>query len=288
LNELIELYERLITSYLGMKRSTVDGAELRLIPEYGGSADQDVVEWLEKAELVCSLRAIAKPETVIPLRLTGGAFAVYQQLPPEEKRDFCKIKQALYTAFASDAFMAYEQFIARKLQTGETVDVFMAELRKLAAPLGGLSDIVLSCAFVAVLPDTVRQLLRASSRMDTLTIEQLLARARAVMSEESDVAAAVGGPKVGVSQSFGSTEAAVGPVCFECNLPNHLAKDCLLRRRPGTTFRGGRGRNTGPGSRGGVRCYRCNGHGHITSSPLCPGKGVGERSSAPASSPSYQ
>jgi len=171
----------------------------------------------------------------------------------------------LYSAFASDAFMAYEQFIARKLQTGETVDVFMAELRKLAAPLGGLSDIVLSCAFVAGLPDTVHQLLRASSRMDTLTIEQLLARARVVMSEESDVAAAVGGLRVGVSQSFGSTEVAVGPACFECNLPNHLAKDCLLRRRPGTTFRGGRGRNTGPGSRGGVRCYRCNGHGHIAS-----------------------
>jgi len=88
LNELIELYERLITSYLGMKRSTVDGAELRLIPEYGGSADQDVVEWLEKTELVCSLRTIAKPETVISLRLTSGAFAVYQQLPPEEKGDF--------------------------------------------------------------------------------------------------------------------------------------------------------------------------------------------------------
>lgn len=39
-------------------RSTVDGAELRLIPEFGGSAAQDVVEWLEKAELVCSLHGI--------------------------------------------------------------------------------------------------------------------------------------------------------------------------------------------------------------------------------------
>jgi len=109
---------------------------------------------------------------------------VYQQIPPDEKTDFGKIKQALYTAFAADSFLAYEQFISRKLQPGETVDVFLAELRKLAAPLGDLPDKVFCCAFVAGLPNTVRQLLRASSRMDTLTIEQLLARARAVMSEE--------------------------------------------------------------------------------------------------------
>ena len=102
------------TSYLGMEeRTSVGGAELRLIPEFGGGAD--VVEWLEKAALVCELRGISRPETVIPLRLTGGAFAVYQQLPPDDKRTFEKIKHALLTAFAADSFSAYEQFIARRL-----------------------------------------------------------------------------------------------------------------------------------------------------------------------------
>ena len=33
--------------------------ELRLIPEFSGDAIQNVVEWLEKAELVCNLRGIA-------------------------------------------------------------------------------------------------------------------------------------------------------------------------------------------------------------------------------------
>jgi len=201
-------------------RTSVAGAELRLIPEFGGSGSQDVVEWLDKAALVCELRGISKPETVIPLRLTGGAFAVYQQLTSADKKDFEKIKCALCTAFAADSFLAYEQFISRKLQPGETVDVFMAELRKLATPLGGLSDKVLSCAFVAGLPDAVRQLLRASCRMDTLSLEQLLARARAVMTEESDVIAAA---RADVPRSKKSTAAVSGPVCFECNLPNHFA-----------------------------------------------------------------
>ena len=171
------------------ERTSVAGAELRLIPEFGGGESQDVDEWLDKVKLVCELRGISHPATVIPLRLAGGAFAVYQQLPLAEKKDFSNIKQALRTAFAADSFLAYEWFIVRKLQPGETVDVFLAELRKLAASLGVLPDKVLSCAFVAGLPDAVRQLLRASCRMDTLMIKQLLAQARAIMSEETDVVA---------------------------------------------------------------------------------------------------
>jgi len=70
---------------------------------------------------------------------------VYQQLPPDDKKDFGKIKQALYTAFAADSFVAYEQFIARKLQPGETVDVFLAELRKLATLLRSATRSNLRC-----------------------------------------------------------------------------------------------------------------------------------------------
>jgi len=86
----------------------VAGAELQLIPTIGGSGSQDVVEWLDKAKLVCELRRISKLETVTPLRRTGGAFAVYQQLTSADKKDFEKIKHELYTAFATDSFLAYE------------------------------------------------------------------------------------------------------------------------------------------------------------------------------------
>ena len=71
-------------------------------------------------------------ETVLPLRLTGGAFTVYQQMTEDDKRDSSKIKLALRTAFAVDSFTAYELFVSRRLHPGETVDVFLAELRRLA------------------------------------------------------------------------------------------------------------------------------------------------------------
>ena len=158
--------------------------ELRLIPDFSGDATQNVVELLEKAELVCDLRGIAHLETVIPHRLTGGAFAVYQQVPDADKLNVGKITKALRTAFAVDSFTAYEQFVRRRLQPGKMVDVFLAELRRLAVPFGGLSDKMLACAFVAGLPDTVKQLLRAGSRMDVLRLSHILTRARAVLTDE--------------------------------------------------------------------------------------------------------
>ena len=217
------------------------------------------------AELVCNLRGIAQLESVIPLRLTGGAFAVYQQLPDADKRDSGKITKALRTAFAVDSFTAYEQFVGRRLQPGERVDVFLAELRRLAVPFGGLSDKILACAFVAGLHDTVKQLLRAGSRMDELPLAHILTRARAVLADEVGVAAAVSAMTVGVSASVKRAD-ATSELCFQCNQPNDLARDCLLRRKNRGDSYGGRGRGAGRGS---ARCYLCDGLGHFASS--CPG-----------------
>ena len=66
------------------KHSSMEKTDLRLIEEFDGT--RDVVEWLEKVDLVCKIRSIADLTLVIPLRLTGGAFSVYQQLSDEQKK----------------------------------------------------------------------------------------------------------------------------------------------------------------------------------------------------------
>ena len=75
----------------------------KLIPLFDGTdAGQSVVEWVEKAELVCRLSGVKNIECVVPMRLSGGAYAVYQQLSEEKRADFACIKDFLYTAFACD------------------------------------------------------------------------------------------------------------------------------------------------------------------------------------------
>lgn len=72
--------------------------------------------------------------------------------------DADKIETTLYAEFAS-----YEQFIAHRMQPDESVDVYLAEIRKLAVLFGAVSDHILSGAFMAGLTAQVKQLLRASS-----------------------------------------------------------------------------------------------------------------------------
>ncbi|KAF0307097.1 hypothetical protein FJT64_021512 [Amphibalanus amphitrite] len=162
--------------------------DARLIPEFDGT--EDVVScWLARAEMLCQLRGVAA-ETVIPLRLAGGAFHVWSQLPAASRCSLTAVRDALQAAFALDEYAAYEAFAARRLMAGESADVFLADLRRLAALFGGVPERALACAFVAGLPDSVRQMIRAGCRADGLDLSSVLARARAVLTDERLSAAA--------------------------------------------------------------------------------------------------
>lgn len=241
--------------------------DVKIIPEFDGST-QTVTEWFEKAELVCNLRNVKDLANVLPLRLTGGAFAVYQQLSDSKKKEIKAIKDALYAAFATDKFAAYELFMARRLKSDEVVDVYLTDLRRLSSLFGGVSDTALSCAFVAGLPETVRQLLRAGTRLEKTDIHDILDRARVLLKEDGSAVAAAqlewSGPPRGRDHP---------PTCYNCGMPNHLSRDCLAQR---TRRRGDRS--------GRITCYRCGEVGHIAA--RCQENSEREGASAPAPSQS--
>ena len=141
------------------KKKKMDRFDICLIPKFDGSATRpSIVEWVEKAERICKLCKIKEPATVIPLRLTGGAYTVYQQLGDEP--DWDEIKHSLYMVFGTDPFVAWQHFINQRLHPRETVDVYLANLWKLSVPYGGVNKI-LSCAFLVGLPEDISRLLRA-------------------------------------------------------------------------------------------------------------------------------
>ena len=226
--------------------------DARLIPEYDGTGD--VVSWLTRAELLCRLKGVAT-EAVVPLRLIGGAFHVWSQLEATERCSLDKVRDALYSAFALDQHAAYEKFAERRLMPGETADVYLADLRRLAALFGGLPERALTCAFVAGLPDSVRQTLRASSKAEGLDLAAILLRARALLSDERVTAAAVQRRTAAPSPE----QRSAPPRGRQPRAPRHL------------------------------RCWACGELGHIAA--RCqrqPGNGAGGDGSAPPSSPPQQ
>lgn len=209
--------------------------DARLIPEYDGTGD--VVSWVTRAEMLCQLKGVAA-EAIIPLRLAGGAFHVWAQLPAADRCSLEAVRSTLYSAFALDQYAAYETFAARRLLPGEAADVFLADLRRLATLFGGLPDRALACAFVAGLPDTVRQTIRAGSKAEGLDLTTILARTRAVLSDERVSAAAV----LRQVAAPASDQRPVPPRsrppraprqlrCWACGEPGHVAARC--QQRPG-------------------------------------------------------
>ena len=238
--------------------------DARLISEFDGS--EDVVEWFVRAELLCHHRGVDL-RSVLPLRLTGGAFAVWSQLPVASRNSLEDVKKALYAAFALDEHAAYDSFTSRRLQPGESVDVFLADLRRLAALFGGVPDRALACAFISGLPEATRQTIRAGSRAEALDLASVVARARAVVSDgRVAMAAAATRDPVRGTRPVAMATAAEGDSEQQADRPRR--------------FRGTRHPPR--------RCWTCGEQGHLAAA--CPDRGPGNaegsgRLSAPAPSP---
>ena len=251
----------------------MESTDLRLIEEYDGS--KDVVEWLDKVELVCNIRKIGDLSVVIPLRLTGGAFSVYQQLDADAKKNGEAIKSALKSAFGLDSFLAYEKFTKRQIKEGESVDVYLADLKRLSSLFGCTSEKLISCAFTSGLPDRVKQALRAGARIESMTLSEIVERARMLLTEDADKDIVFFGrgryyEKERVSKSNDFQRKVKSRLCFSCGKPNHFARDCPFTdsgSRPATFVE----------SR---VCFKCDKPGHIAKN--CDLNSYEEKPSVPA------
>ena len=155
------------------------------------------------------MRSISDTSTLIPLFWEGPAYAVFTEMPEADRKKSDKIEEKLKEAFGTNPFRAYEELMQCKWD-GESVDVFLSRLRKLAKHAGVESDDLLRRAFVVGLPAYVSRELRSLPNIENAKIPSLLARARVLIDEHGvrgSMAAVLG--KVPGSSVGGNPEMAL-------------------------------------------------------------------------------
>ncbi|KAK4310191.1 hypothetical protein Pmani_018224 [Petrolisthes manimaculis] len=199
--------------------------------------------------LVAKLQKITDLDSFIPLYLEDASLALYLELSDEEQESAEKIKEKLTVAFTDDAFSAFAKLVQLKW-TGESVDVYSNEIRRLAVlakfDKTGLENEV-KLAFVNGFPDAISVALQQVPDVLTMDMSKLIDHARILASkQQGGTLAAVTIKKGGEVGNSGRLESKTRQFqfkgqCFRCGGPL-MIKDCNETR---------------------VKCFRCKKFGHI-------------------------
>ena len=114
---------------------------LKIVEPYSGSKEEDVRAWLKKVDVaekaqVRQTQAAPGLAQIIPLLLKRPAFVVWDGLGATEKQDIKEIKRALINAFGPDEYDSFDTLRSRKYEAGESVEAYLADLRRLTEASG--------------------------------------------------------------------------------------------------------------------------------------------------------
>ena len=234
-------------------------------------ASGDVNEWYQRFE-ICSKANEWNNATMalkLPTLLEGEALAVWMELTEEQREDYKEAKKQMVAKMAPMSFVSLDDFHRRKLQPGESVSVYVHELKRLldqAMPElnKDTRDNLVLHQFVAGLPTHISTQLRATG--ETKKLDDTVERTRLLMSisPQAPVAAveSVPGEVQQLRDQITELTEQVAALttqrpasqrkstirCFNCDGIGHGQRDCPSprRRRP----------NVGP-------CNNCGRLGHL-------------------------
>ena len=205
------------------------------------SGEGDVLAWIAKVELVSKLTGVKDLSSFIPLYLEGSALSLYLELPDEKKNDADVLKRELVVAFTDGQVVSFCKLKGTRW-SGESVDVYANEIRKLAKGCGfdkeGLEQAV-KLAFVAGFPDHISVELQTVQNFESVSTSDLINRARVLTANMGK------GSVVAAGQTSREQRS-----CYGCGGP-HMVRNCPTRAKE-------------------LKCFRCGGNHMIR---FCPQMG---------------
>ena len=147
----------------------------------------DPTEWFQRYEICCTANEWSEATQLVklPALLEGDALAVWLELAPEDQRDYMTAKRKITAHMSPVRFVSLEDFHARRLLPGESLSVFVHQLKRIliqAMPTVdvGTQEQLLLHQFVAGLPGHVSKQLRAVGEIDDL--DKVIERAKLLLT----------------------------------------------------------------------------------------------------------
>ena len=207
-------------------------------------ASGDVNEWCQRFE-ICSKANEWNNATMtlkLPTLLEGEALAVWLELSDAEQKDYKAAKKQMIAKMSPMGFASLEDFHKRKIQPGESISIYVHDLKRLldqAMPeleQNARSQLVLH-QFMAGLPTHISAQLRATG--DTKKLDETAERARLLMSIATQT------PVATVEAESSEVQQLKDQVA---ELTEQVAT--LTTRHP-------------PPQQKNIRCFNCDGIGHV-------------------------
>ena len=259
------------TQAINMPAPYLLGQQLPPISKFSGENLEDegetFLEWAEQFELIAEMCGWSDQAKLVNLttRLRGQAYSFYRTCTPKQRSDYKELKAKLVERFTPIRIQAVHSnlFHQRKQESGETVDCYAQDLRRLfykAYPKASqgseqaedLGRSVLAYQFVSGLIPALRTKVAGIEG----NFDQLLVKARFEEAKIRDLTLGTNNPRNPRNPPPRPTET-----------PGRMESNPQVPSRNTTGSKQDR-------KQAGKRCYSCNGTGHFQKN--CPSKGRSE------------